>query len=60
MTITIHIWSWLFGFFSGVVLLAIVGSVFFFDSRWNDGFSEGYKMGKESEKRKLAEQEGEE
>lgn len=58
MTITIHIGSWLFGFFSGLVLLAIIGSALFYDSRWSDGFSVGYKSGAESEKRKLAEQEG--
>lgn len=60
MTITIHIGSWLFGFFSGYVLLTIIGTVLFYDSKWDDGFSKGYKAGKEDEKRKLAEQEGEE
>lgn len=60
MTITIHIGSWLFGFFSGYVLLGVIGTALFFNSKWENGFAEGYRAGKESEKCKLAKQEGEE
>ena len=57
MTITIHVGSFLLGFFAGYAVIAAIFLYLAFSERWSNGFGEGWKAGKEYEKKK---KEGEE
>ena len=47
MTVTIHMGSMLFGFFLGYVAIATIFLyIGFSDTRWDEGFSDGYKAGR--------------
>lgn len=53
MTLTLHVPSFIVGFVAGYILLSIALTVFFYRSNgpWDIGFSQGYDVGRGSEKK---------
>lgn len=46
IAITIHFISLLIGFIVGVCVMGVAFLCFFYDDRWDDGFSKGWDSGK--------------
>ena len=55
MTITIHVGSFMLGFFVGYAVIAAIFLWLAFSERWSNGFSEGWKAGKEYAEKKMEE-----
>ena len=55
MTITIHIDSFLLGFFVGYAAIAAIFLYLAFSERWSHGFGEGWKAGKKYAEKKIEE-----
>ena len=55
MTITIHVGSFMLGFFAGYAVIAAIFLYLAFSERWSNGFSKGWKSGNEYAEKKMEE-----
>ena len=55
MTITIHVCSFVLGFFAGYAVIAALFLWLAFSERWSNGFSEGWKAGREYAEKRMEE-----
>ena len=46
ITISLHFWSIVVGFFIGLIVVSLATFALFYDNRWSDGFGDGFKAGK--------------
>jgi hypothetical protein len=49
MTISLDLASLAIGFVIGVVCVMVIFGFYYFDERWSDGFSEGFRSGRDLE-----------